>query len=392
MRVRRRLVTAPRHPTRRGLRRHHWSRRAVALGREPPRVASPLLGVEHLRLSATRAEPTFGAAADERRIPLDRTSVPISVTAALGDTTRVVQELDTDQVNDVVQAFGDIATETQDVAGDLFTHLDAVASAIAERDADVSRLVDSSRTVTATLAERDQQLVALVDAAGVLLDQIASRRDELAAVLGEGSAAVRRSPASSPTNGRRSSRARHLHLAIEAAGRTSSGRLTIRCVDGPDVQRHLPGRRPRPWIDVVFGASARRHRHRAGDGRGRRRRPGGPDESRSATRPGRSEFTSVVPPPSTAGGSSPTWPPTGPSPILGAADVSGAHNCPRFAGAVAPDHGRREFGLVRPALLTHARTQTATSSRTRCARRALSLVHQRAAASPSAARSPRGAG
>ncbi len=230
--------------------------RDVDLGRDTTAeiALGTLLGGEHLRLSSDPAEPYLSELpAEDRRIPLERTSVPISVTEALGDTTRVVQELDTDQVNDVVQAFGDIATETQDVAGELCTHLDAVASAIAERDADVSRLVDSSRTVTATLAERDQQLVALVDAAGVLLDQIAARRNELAAVLGEGSAAVQ-ALTGVLADHRASLEAvlGDLHIAIEAAGRQLGPLNESLAWMGPTFSGISRAGAHGPWIDVVF--------------------------------------------------------------------------------------------------------------------------------------------
>ena len=213
-----------------------------------------LLGGEHLRLTSDPREPYLSnLPAEERRIPLERTSVPISVTEALGDTTRVVQELDTDRVNDVVAAFGDIATETQDVAGELFTNLDQVASAIAAREADIERLIDSSRTVTATLAERDQQLVALVDAAGVLLEQIAQRREELSAILGEGSSAVQ--ALNGVIAGHRASLEAvlgDLHVAIEAAGRQRGPLNDALAWMGPTFTGISRAGAHGPWIDVVF--------------------------------------------------------------------------------------------------------------------------------------------
>ena len=228
----------------------------VDLGRDTTAeiALGTLLGGEHLRLSTTAEEPFLAdLPADDRRIPLERTSVPISVTEALGDTTRVIQEVDTDQVNEVVAAFGDIATETQDVAGELFTHLDQVASAIASREADVQRLVDSSRTVTATLADRDQQLVALIDAAGVLLDQIAQRRDELAAVLGDGSAAVQAlTTVIAEHRGSLEAVLGDLHVAIEAAGRQLGPLNDALAWMGPTFAGISRAGAHGPWIDVVF--------------------------------------------------------------------------------------------------------------------------------------------
>jgi phospholipid/cholesterol/gamma-HCH transport system substrate-binding protein len=230
--------------------------RDVDLGRDTTAeiALGTLLGGEHLRLSSDPSEPYLSELpAEERRIPLERTSVPISVTEALGDTTRVVQQVDTDQVNDVIAAFGDIATETEDVAGQLFTHLDQVASAITAREADVHRLVDSSRTVTATLADRDQQLVALIDSAGVLLDEIARRRDELAAVLGDGSAAVQ-ALTGVIADHRASLEAvlGDLHVAIEAAGRQIGPLNDALAWMGPTFSGISRAGAHGPWIDVVF--------------------------------------------------------------------------------------------------------------------------------------------
>jgi phospholipid/cholesterol/gamma-HCH transport system substrate-binding protein len=232
--------------------------RNVELGRDTTAeiALGTLLGGEHLRLTSTPTEPFLAdLPAEERRIPLDRTSVPISVAEALGDTTRAVQELDTDRVNDVISSFADVATESQSVAGDLFAHLDAVASAITEREADVQRLVDSSRTVTATLAERDQQLVALVDAAAVLLDQIAQRRDQLAAVLGDGAAAVQ-ALSTTLAEHRQSLEAvlGDLHVAIDAAGRQLGPLNESLAWMGPTFSGLSRAGSHGPWIDVMFEA------------------------------------------------------------------------------------------------------------------------------------------
>jgi phospholipid/cholesterol/gamma-HCH transport system substrate-binding protein len=213
-----------------------------------------LLGGEHLRLAGPVEEPYLAdVPSDERRIPIERTSVPTSVADALGDATRTVQEVDVDDVNRVLGGFADVADRTGEDVGALLGHLETVAAAVAAREDDVSRLVDSSRTVVDTLAERDQQLVALVDAASVLLDQIAQRRDELAAVLGEGSDAV--VALTSVVAGHRASLdavLADLHVAIDAAGRQIEPLNESLAWMGPTFWGISRAGAHGPWIDVVF--------------------------------------------------------------------------------------------------------------------------------------------
>jgi phospholipid/cholesterol/gamma-HCH transport system substrate-binding protein len=230
--------------------------RAIDLGPETTAeiALGTLLGGEHLRLSGPVEAPYLAAGpADRRRIPIERTRVRVSVADALGDTTRTVQEIDVDAVNEVIGQFGDVASTTGDAIGPLLGHLEQVAAAVASREADVQRLVDSSRTVVGTLAERDQQLVALVEAASTLLDQIARRRDELATVLGDGSAAV-----VALTHVVADHRAAldavlaDLHVAIDAAGRQLEPLNESLAWMGPTFSGLSRAGMHGPWIDVVF--------------------------------------------------------------------------------------------------------------------------------------------
>ena len=72
----------------------------------------------------------------------------------------------------------------------LIDQFSAVATAIADRDAEIRRLASSADELTSTLAARDQELAALVESADRLVLQLTARRDELTTILADGSAAV----------------------------------------------------------------------------------------------------------------------------------------------------------------------------------------------------------
>lgn len=153
---------------------------------------STLLGGQYIRLGHIRGGPALDSLPeDERRIPIERTSVPFTVNHTFTRSTEVVQALDTDQLNHLVSEFADIATDSGPRLDRVLSGLEDVARAFNDRQDVVDELLNSSQQLTDTLADKDQTLVRLIDASQVVLDQIDRRRDDLAAVLGEGSSVVR---------------------------------------------------------------------------------------------------------------------------------------------------------------------------------------------------------
>ena len=152
---------------------------------------STLLGGEYIRLGNIGGSPAMSEVPDEeRRIPLERTSVPHSVNETFDSATDVVSSLDTGAVNDMVTSFADIATDSGPRLDRVLSGLEDVARAFNEREAVIGELLDNSQVLTDTLADKDEEIVALIDASETVLDQIDARRGELAAVLGDGSAVV----------------------------------------------------------------------------------------------------------------------------------------------------------------------------------------------------------
>ncbi len=152
---------------------------------------STLLGGEYLRLGQITGSPALAELPlEERRIPIERTSVLHSVNQTFTDATDLVQAIDTEAVNDLVSTFADIATDSGPRLDRVLSGLRDVARAFTQREDVVDDLLENSQRLTDTLAEKDATMIRLIDASEVVLDQISARRDELAAVLGDGSAVV----------------------------------------------------------------------------------------------------------------------------------------------------------------------------------------------------------
>lgn len=155
--------------------------------------AATLLGGYYLRLSGPVTEPHLAdldADDERRRIPLERTSVPVALIEAISDTTTQVQAIDIDAVNEVLVSLAGATDRNADVVPELLDSLSTVGAAVSERDEELRSLVEGAAEVSEVLAQRDDEIVALVDAASVLLARLSERRDELATILGDGSEAV----------------------------------------------------------------------------------------------------------------------------------------------------------------------------------------------------------
>lgn len=156
-------------------------------------AAATLLGGYYLRLSGPVEEPYLESLPEDdpaRRIPLERTSAPVSLIGALSDTTTQIQTIDIDAVNAVLRQLAGATERNADVVPTLIDSLATVGAAIAEREDELRDLVGNASALTEVLAERDEEILTLVDAASVLLERLQVRRDELATVLGSGSEAV----------------------------------------------------------------------------------------------------------------------------------------------------------------------------------------------------------
>ena len=150
-----------------------------------------LLGGRYLRLDGPVVEPYIAELPeDERRIPIERTRLPIGVQDALGRFTEAADAYDVDEIDQLLQNFADISADNADSFEPLVENITVLASMLNARRAQIDTLLEDTTEVTSALARKDQALLALIDQSGRLLDVVAERRDQLRAVLGSGSEAV----------------------------------------------------------------------------------------------------------------------------------------------------------------------------------------------------------
>ena len=150
-----------------------------------------LLGGEYIRLSGPVEEPYLAELpAEERRIPLERTSVPFPVSETLGDTAELVAEIDSEATNELVASMAEVATGSGPALEQVLDGLSRVGATLTEREAVVGSLLEHTEELSRTLASRDDALAGLVSSSRALLDEVVARRDQLAQLLGDGAAAV----------------------------------------------------------------------------------------------------------------------------------------------------------------------------------------------------------
>lgn len=151
-----------------------------------------LLGGRYLRIDGPVGEAPYMADldAEDRRIPLERTRLPIGVQDALGEATTTLDAIDAETVDELVNQFADLASDNADSFEPLLEDVAALTSTLNERKESIDLLLDQTNSLTSTLAQKDDALVQLIDQAGALLDEVARRRDQLHALLGSGSDAV----------------------------------------------------------------------------------------------------------------------------------------------------------------------------------------------------------
>ena len=150
-----------------------------------------LLGGRYVRLAGPVEEPFLDdLPSEDRRIPVERTRLPLGVIDALGQLTTTAEELDADAID---QLLAEAAVLARDNAGQVDVILDDVvglSELLNARRQQIDELLDDTGQVTNALAERDDAIVALIDASGALLAEIAAREEQVRVLLGSGSEAA----------------------------------------------------------------------------------------------------------------------------------------------------------------------------------------------------------
>lgn len=212
-----------------------------------------LLGGRYLRLDGPVVEPFMeDLDQDERRIPLERTRLPLGVTEALGEATTTLDAIDATTVDDLVDQLADLASDNAGSFEPLLEDVSTLAAVLDQRKDSIDLLLDQTNTLTSTLADKDDALIQLVDQAGSLLEEIATRRDQIHALLGSGSTAVAELDRLITTN-------RDSLDAILSDLTTTTDRLEPRlpelnetlAVLGPALDAFESATLQGPWLDAV---------------------------------------------------------------------------------------------------------------------------------------------
>lgn len=152
-----------------------------------------LLGGDVIKLSNTTGGPDRKDLPEpQRRIPIERTSVPYTVTAALGDFTNDLKQIDVPSVDKLLKQISADVQSTAPHLPDLLANFDKLARAVTSRQQQLRSLVRNSQTLTSAVASRDQELVQLIDRADAMLKVLNGQRDNLVKALGSSSDIVNR--------------------------------------------------------------------------------------------------------------------------------------------------------------------------------------------------------
>jgi phospholipid/cholesterol/gamma-HCH transport system substrate-binding protein len=151
-----------------------------------------LLGGRYLRLSGPIGRPyAADLPAVRRRIPLDRTSVPVTVNDAIEGATHLTGSLDQKAIAKLLDETAKIETPSARQLRRMLRNFRALATTFNEEYPDIQRLIANSKTVTGTLAAKDAELARIVTASQTLLDTLVRRRAELVATIGQSNRTVR---------------------------------------------------------------------------------------------------------------------------------------------------------------------------------------------------------
>lgn len=112
-------------------------------------------------------------------IPLERTTVPYDVSAALSDLSTTVEEIDTDQMAESFDVLADAFRDTPESVRAMVDGLARLSRTVSSRDEEIAALLESSSSVTRTFADRNEELAGIVQGGDQLLAELETRRQAI---------------------------------------------------------------------------------------------------------------------------------------------------------------------------------------------------------------------
>ena len=136
-----------------------------------------LLGQKYLALTPA------GSGELDKRIPLDRTTVPYDVALAFEDLGRNTGAIDTEQMAKSFDVLADSFEETPKALRGMLKGMSALANTISKRDDELASLMQSSAQVTDVFGGLSTEIETLLNDGNLLLAELESRREAIHQLL-----------------------------------------------------------------------------------------------------------------------------------------------------------------------------------------------------------------
>ncbi|KMV17516.1 MCE family protein [Mycobacterium heckeshornense] len=223
-----------------------------------------LLGAKLLEVTPRGERPLTGP------IPLDRTTPAYQVPDALGDLTRTINGIDTDELSKALAVLSNEFSNTPPALKVAVQGVARLSETLDERDRQLRNLLSNANKATKVLAQRSDEVVKLVTNTNALLTQLKSERSALDRIAINLSAAAQQlkgfiaenretlKPALDKLNGVLTivdNRKEQIQKAIKGLNGYALG-LGEAVASGPFFKAYivnlLPGQFVQPFIDAAF--------------------------------------------------------------------------------------------------------------------------------------------
>ncbi|TCP45389.1 phospholipid/cholesterol/gamma-HCH transport system substrate-binding protein [Tamaricihabitans halophyticus] len=138
-----------------------------------------LLGDKYLAVESTGA----GEQNPNEPIPKARTVTPFDIVDAFSETSRLVGEVDTEQLAGSFRTLSETFENTPGEMSNAFNGLSALSRTISARDKELATLLRNASSVSEIVADRDEQLRAIITNGGELLGELERRREAVGRLL-----------------------------------------------------------------------------------------------------------------------------------------------------------------------------------------------------------------
>ncbi|PAY22512.1 mammalian cell entry protein [Dietzia natronolimnaea] len=119
----------------------------------------------------------------DNTIPLERTSVPYSLTSALGDFSDTVEAMDTDKVDEALTVIAETMEGSSPEIRGALDGITRLSASLNQRDEGVRQLLEKAAGTTDVLGQRSEQINQLMVDGNVLFTQLDLRRRALSELI-----------------------------------------------------------------------------------------------------------------------------------------------------------------------------------------------------------------